>query len=278
MNTRRTSLKLTRMSVLSLVVALVLAALLVYQTRLKRFFGGTSIGLAGTTRAFVNLGEFSAERRPILDTSGLNTVGSHVPAWKPLASLDEIRDIWTGAAPKGVNEIDALLSNRPVSDTRRISLLITKAAVLNFIGDAEEAYTVLTDLRLFLGDRERLAHPHLASVIYFQGVTALRRGENDNCVMCRGESACIIPISPAAVHSNPTGSRLAITHFTEYLARFPDDLEIRWLLNLAHMTLGEYPDGVDPRYRSRPESLSSSRKLDIGRFHEIGERSRPEPL
>ena len=101
----------------------------------------------------------------------------------------------------------------------------------------------MTELRSFLDSREKLSLPHLASVIYFQGVTALRRGENDNCVMCRGESACILPISASAVHANPTGSRLAIKHFTEYLAEFPDDLEVRWLLNLAHMTLGEYPDG-----------------------------------
>ena len=86
-----------------------------------------------------------------------------------------------------------------------------------------------------------------------------------------GREACIIPISPAAVHSNPTGSRLAITHFTEYLARFPDDLEVRWLLNLAHMTLGEYPDGVDPAYRLDLSGFFES-KFDIGRFHEIGQR------
>ena len=69
----------------------------------------------------------------------------------------------------------------------------------------------------------------------------MRLGENENCVECRGESSCILPISPAAVHAIPTGSRLAIQHFTEYLRQFPDDLEVRWLLNLAHMTLGEYP-------------------------------------
>ena len=73
-------------------------------------------------------------------------------------------------------------------------------------------------------------------------MTALRRGETDNCIMCRGEKSCILPFAPAAVHTNPTGSRLAIRHFTEYLEQFPDDLEVRWLLNLAHMTLGEYPD------------------------------------
>ena len=106
----------------------------------------------------------------------------------------------------------------------------------------------------------------MATLIYLQGVTALRRGENDNCIMCRGESSCILPISPAAVHTNPTGSRLAIKHFTEYLDRFPDDLEVRWLLNLAHMTLGEYPDSVDPTVPVSTSTGSSTRSSTSASF------------
>ena len=87
--------------------------------------------------------------------------------------------------------------------------------------------------------------------------------------MCRGESSCILPISPAAVHTNPTGSRLAIRHFTEYLEQFPDDLEIRWLLNLAHMTLGEYPDEVDPAYLLDLDRFLHS-EFDIGKFRDVG--------
>src|SRR5262249_42690282 len=87
--------------------------------------------------------------------------------------------------------------------------------------------------------------------------------------MCRGESSCIIPISPAAVHQNPEGSRLAIGHFTEYLHEFPDDLEVRWLLNLAHMTLGEHPDKVDPRHLISLDHFTHS-EFDIGKFRDIG--------
>lgn len=271
MNARRMGLTLTRTRVFLLVAMVGVGASAFYQLRGHRLVGDPFAGSAWSARSVPRLEPSSAPRRPALDTSGLNTVGAHIPAWKPTASLEEIREIWTGAAQNGVAEIDQLLADSRLTENRRISLMMTKTAVLNFIGDAEEAYTVLGDLRSFLGRRERLAHPHLASVVYYQGVTALRRGENDNCVMCRGESACIIPISPAAVHSNPTGSRLAISHFSEYLARFPDDLEVRWLLNLAHMTLGEYPDDVDPRYRLDLAQFFDS-KFDIGRFHEIGQR------
>ena len=87
--------------------------------------------------------------------------------------------------------------------------------------------------------------------------------------MCRGESSCIIPILPAAVHTNPTGSRLAVRHFTEYLAQFPDDLGVRWLLNIAHMTLGEHPQKVDPRYLVSLDHFVKS-EFDIGKFRDIG--------
>ena len=82
--------------------------------------------------------------------------------------------------------------------------------------------------------------------------------------MCQGDSACLLPIAASAVHTNPTGSRLAIRHFTEYLEQFPENLEVRWLLNLAHMTLGEYPDKVDPRFRLDLIRFFHS-EFDIGR-------------
>ena len=88
--------------------------------------------------------------------------------------------------------------------------------------------------------------------------------------MCRGESSCILPLAPAAMHTNPAGSRLAIRHFTEYLERYPDDLEVRWLLNLAHMTLGEHPAKVDPRYLVALDRFHDS-EFDIGRFRDIGQ-------
>jgi hypothetical protein len=71
------------------------------------------------------------------------------------------------------------------------------------------------------------------------------------------------------VHTNPAGSRQAIVHFTEYLEQFPDDLEVRWLLNLAHMTLGEHPDQVDPRYVISLDRFRQS-EFDIGRFRDVG--------
>ena len=99
------------------------------------------------------------------------------------------------------------------------------------------------------------------------GIIALRRGEIDNCVVCVGPSSCIFPIAPEAVHQQQAGSREAIEYFTAYLAERPGDLRVRWLLNLAYMTLGEYPDKVPPQYLIPLDTLRS--EADVGRFENV---------
>ena len=101
-----------------------------------------------------------------------------------------------------------------------------------------------------------------------------------SCAGAKARASCRSPRRP--IHTKPDGSRLAIKHFTEYLARFPDDLEAKWLLNLAHMTLGEHPAGVDPRYlislenvhpfRIRHRQVPRRRRETVGvnRFNQSG--------
>src|SRR5262249_18616281 len=143
------------------------------------------------------------------------------------------------------------------------------ATRLNAEGETSRSYQVLEEARSLVEAEASLAQRWLYTIIYLQGVTALRRGENENCIACRGESSCILPIAPAAVHTNPAGSRLAIQHFTEYLEQFPEDLGVRWLLNVAHMTLGDYPNKVDPRFRIPLDRFLQS-EFDIGRFRDVG--------
>ena len=63
--------------------------------------------------------------------------------------------------------------------------------------------------------------------------------------------------------------------FTAYLDEWPGDLRVRWLLNIASMTLGEYPDKVPPRYLIPIEPFRS--KQDLGRFENMATAGRPGP-
>ena len=109
--------------------------------------------------------------------------------------------------------------------------------------------------------------PERASVRALLGIAALRRGEVENCVACCVPSSCIFPIAREAVHVQQAGSREAVRHFTAYLDEWPGDLRVRWLLNLAYMTLGEYPQNVPPAYLIPLDRFRS--KIDVGLFANV---------
>jgi hypothetical protein len=210
------------------------------------------------------------EKKPI-DTGGFTAVLPTLDRWPPTASLEEISAHFKRVGFRNIEKIDQQLAQPGFPDDRRIVFELAKASLFNYEAEPGRAYDVLSKARAWLDDRGPLAGQWLYTVIYFQGATALRQGENDNCIMCRGESSCILPISKAAIHTKPFGSRLAIKHFTEYLARFPEDLEAKWLLNLAHMTLGEHPNQVDPKHLIKLDRFTNS-EFDIGKFRDVGEK------
>jgi hypothetical protein len=213
----------------------------------------------------------SYKPRKNFDTSGSAALYKGLKPRKDPTSLEQIRDAALSLGPRKIAEADAYLAHRFLPDAEmfrdKFQALVFKASMLMYQGQAKEAYQVLQEARNLAESSPSQAHEWLYSVIFFQGVAGLRRGEDENCLECRGEGACIFPLRPTAVHRNPAGSRLAIQHFTEYLEEFPNDLAVRWLLNLADMTLGEYPSRVPPQYLLTFEKFGA--ECDIGRFKDI---------
>ena len=111
--------------------------------------------------------------------------------------------------------------------------------------------------------------PPAAPTHEFLGLAYLRLGETQNCVARHTGQSCLVPIQKGGFHVLPEGSRRAITELTKSLELDPGDLGVRWLLNLAYMTLGEWPDKV-PRQWLVPPSVFAP-EGDIGRFHDISE-------
>jgi hypothetical protein len=99
------------------------------------------------------------------------------------------------------------------------------------------------------------------------GLSYLRLGERENCLHNHNADSCIFPIQGGGIHQQERGSRGAITHLAAQLELFPGDLRARWLLNIAHMTLGEYPDQVPERWLIDPRYLASEH--DIKRFPDV---------
>jgi hypothetical protein len=102
-----------------------------------------------------------------------------------------------------------------------------------------------------------------------KGVAFFRLGEQENCLATHNADSCVFPLKPKAYHLLPRGSRGAIAMFSAHLAEHPNDFSTRWLLNLAHMTLGEYPEKVNPEYLIPPEKFASEH--DMPRFLDVSD-------
>ncbi|MGC4038661.1 MAG: CRTAC1 family protein [Chitinophagaceae bacterium] len=69
----------------------------------------------------------------------------------------------------------------------------------------------------------------------------LRLGERNNCIHTHNAESCIFPIAGAGVYSDKSASQKAIALYKKLLLENPGDVESRWLMNIAYMTIGGYP-------------------------------------
>jgi hypothetical protein len=89
----------------------------------------------------------------------------------------------------------------------------------------------------------------------------MRIGEMTNCVADHNPESCLAPIQGRGVHRFQDGSRNAIKILTEILEQNPNDLAARWLLNIASMTVGDYPDKVAAQWLVPPSAFASEYPL-----------------
>lgn len=97
----------------------------------------------------------------------------------------------------------------------------------------------------------------------------LRAGERVNCIKNHSPETCILPIQGSGIHTLPTGSQNAIGMYQELLKKYPDNLEYRWLLNIAYMTLGEYPHQVPTNLMIPGLSAAQDDSISILPFQDI---------
>jgi hypothetical protein len=103
------------------------------------------------------------------------------------------------------------------------------------------------------------------------GVTYLHLAEMENeSYSSSGTMDIFPPLDHEAHFENEENSKLAIEYLEKYLAASPNDLEVKWELNLAYLTLGGYPEKVPAKYLIPISSFAS--KDDIGRFKDVGKK------
>ncbi|MBL8841948.1 MAG: CRTAC1 family protein [Planctomycetes bacterium] len=126
-------------------------------------------------------------------------------------------------------------------------------------GRYDEATRELT--RVFELCRRHGVHKTAQSTARRLGIAAMRVGEKANCLARHGPDSCLFPIAGGGVHVDTAGSEAALARFSDALAIDPADDGAAWLLNVAAMTLGRWPDGVPARWRLAPERVRSEQEL-----------------
>jgi hypothetical protein len=151
---------------------------------------------------------------------------------------------------------------------KKINLEIEYAFELLKVGKSLESLKQYeTTYNTILANKINLDPKTRRNLHFIIGMAYLRHGEIENCVQNHNHESCFIPIKGDGVHKLPFGSRKAIVQFEGILKEFPDDLEAKYLLNLAYQTLGEYPDKVPAAWRIDPSWYTN--KVKIKRFEDI---------
>jgi hypothetical protein len=204
------------------------------------------------------------------ETGGFSTAGRFTGPIADRGSIEQMREAIATRAQRGIDASLAELRSIPKGDPARGMRAAQSdgniAYLLMYEGKFADAASWTE--RAIADAEFGGAPPGLrANLRAMLGVIHMRRGETENCIDCLGPSSCIFPIAAEAVHLKTSGSREAIRHFNEYLRERPDDLGVRWLANVAYMTLGEYPGKVPADLLIPLEPFRSKR--DIGRFENI---------
>jgi tetratricopeptide (TPR) repeat protein len=99
------------------------------------------------------------------------------------------------------------------------------------------------------------------------GIAYLHKAEMDNDVYRHPGAQCIFPPRSAMAYKQTEGSQKAVEFFLKVLERKPDAADAKWELNLAYMTLGQYPARVPAKYLIPPSVFESPE--DVGRFVDV---------
>ncbi len=123
-----------------------------------------------------------------------------------------------------------------------LPMLSKKAALELQVGQEQQAVNIYSQMEK---QREYMTVDNYLSD---KAIAYMRLGERTNCMLNHNGSSCIFPIKDGGVHKIKTGSTKAIEIYEQILKKDPNDLQSRWLLNVAFMTLGGYPQQVPPEY------------------------------
>ncbi len=188
-------------------------------------------------------------------------------AWSPVS--DWLRRLAEGADPAAnifLNQQRAEALRSRLGEERepvqQMILRVKLAWELLWAGRSREAIDQAAEIQERTRDWPMPADsPVSQSLQELLALAHLRLGEQENCLTTHSPDACLLPIQEGGIHQRRQGSQTAVGHLSRLLDQNPEHLGYRWLFNLAHMTLGDYPNGVPAKWRIPPRVFESEAPL-----------------
>jgi hypothetical protein len=126
-------------------------------------------------------------------------------------------------------------------------------------GDVDDAIREMQVLVEPSGTRIALS-PRTKSFFDLLGIAYLVKGERHGC-LDHAPDGCVAPSSSDSNDPWKQATRRAVALYKHLLDSFPGDLQTRWLLNVAYLTLGQYPDSVPKQWLIPGLERSSDARL-----------------
>jgi hypothetical protein len=173
------------------------------------------------------------------------------------------------AAERAAYYRQLLARDTPLAPQTELQARLDLGEHLLVAGQSAQAAAELETLRTRLA---QIAHPALPPEFEYEAaemlaMAYLRAGEQQNCLTNHNAESCIYPLQGGGIHRDKRGAQAAVGAYTRMLERNPNDLESRWLLNIAYMTLGQHPAAV-PKQWLIPASILPN-EYDIKPFNDV---------
>ncbi len=159
-------------------------------------------------------------------------------------------------------EVERQLATNP-SLRDEIKLRLTLASFELRAGDSQVAIDQLLKVRSLAETHGVILAPAYKKQIRdLLAIAYMRLGEQENCVHYHGQESCLFPVRGSGVHQLTRGMEGAVRELTDALQENPADLKSRWLLNIAYITLGRYPQDVPARWLIPAGTFDSDYDID----------------
>jgi tetratricopeptide (TPR) repeat protein len=175
---------------------------------------------------------------------------------------------------QSVSNVKTALARRlgpDIADTRRqfspqdvIEAFIAYAQLLSYDGDMTGAIAQFERAYQIAQADMPAAIPDLLQSL---GVAHLHKAEMDNGLYHAPGDRCLLSVRGGRLPRRTADLDKAAGYFLKLLDGNANDVEAKWLLNVAYMATGGYPDQVPARHRIPLEAFAS--KEDVGRFVDV---------